>query len=132
MWNGADECLTNFPVYTRNQREPAITTMNPQNIQDSLPHDLKAEAFDDIVRASNVRIERIVSKGHSSPETGWYDQDENEWVMVLQGSGILTFEDGSSCRMSEGDHINIPAHRKHKVSWTDPNQLTIWLAVFYR
>ena len=106
--------------------------MKPQNIRDFPATSFNAEIFDDIIRTPNVRIERIVSKGHTSPENGWYDQDENEWVMVLQGSGILTFEDGSTCSLSAGDYINIPAHRKHKVSWTDPGQLTLWLAVFYQ
>ena len=102
------------------------------NINDLIPDDLGAEAYNDIVRTPGVRIERIVSMGHTSPESGWYDQEENEWVIVLQGSGTLTFEDGSTAHLSKGDHINIPAHRKHRVSWTDPTQLTIWLAVFYR
>jgi cupin 2 domain-containing protein len=106
--------------------------MKSANIQDSIPSDFGAEAYDDIIRAPGVRIERIVSKGHTSPESGWYDQAESEWVIVLQGSGTLTFEDGSTAHLSKGDHINIPAHCKHRVSWTDPNQVTIWLAVFYR
>lgn len=106
--------------------------MKSQNIHDSLPLDLRAEAIDDIISAPAVRIERIVSKGHASPDSGWYDQDENEWVMVLKGAGSLTFEDGSTVHLSAGDHINIPANCRHKVSWTDPSQLTIWLAVFYK
>ena len=106
--------------------------MKPDNIGDRLPADLQAEAFDEILRTPGVRIERIVSRGHTSPETGWYDQDEHEWVMVLQGSGTLSFEDGSSCRLEAGDHLNIPAHCRHRVSWTDPDRVTVWLAVFYR
>jgi cupin 2 domain-containing protein len=106
--------------------------MKSANIHDSIPIDLCTEAYDNIIRAPGVRIERIVSKGHTSPESGWYDQEENEWVMVLQGSGTLTFEDGSTAHLSKGDHLKIPAHCKHRVSWTNPNQLTIWLAVFYR
>lgn len=108
-----------------------IKNMKPHNIHDSLPIDLSAEAVDEIINAPGVRIERIVSKGHTSPESGWYDQEENEWVMVLQGAGALTFEDGSTVYLSAGDHINIPANYRHKVSWTDPGRLTIWLAVFY-
>ena len=106
--------------------------MKPRNIYDSLPIDLNAEAIDEIIRAPGVRIERIVSKGHTSPDSGWYDQDENEWVMVLQGAGALTFEDGATVYLSAGDHINIPANCRHRLSWTDPGQLTIWLAVFYK
>lgn len=105
--------------------------MNPKNILDSLPVDLKTEVFEDIVRSSQVRIERIVSKGHTSPESGWYDQDENEWVMVIEGRASLLFENGSTCDLAAGDYVNIPAHVKHKVIWTDPDRLTVWLAVFY-
>jgi cupin 2 domain-containing protein len=101
------------------------------NIFDSLPKDLSLEVFEDIIHASTIRIERIISKGHSSPDTGWYDQDESEWIMLVEGKATLEFESGSTCELSAGDYINIPAHVKHKVVWTDPNQITIWLAVFY-
>ncbi|MBW7469477.1 cupin domain-containing protein [Marinobacter sp. F4218] len=106
--------------------------MNPTNIFDSLPKDLSLEVFEDLVHSSTVRIERIVSKGHSSPDKGWYDQDENEWVMVVEGKASLEFEDGSKSELSAGDYINIPAHLKHKVTWTDPDEITVWLAVFYK
>ena len=102
------------------------------NILSSLPYDLTSEVFEEIISSNSVRIERIVSKGHISPETGWYDQEENEWVIVLQGSARLMFEGGRELCLSTGDHVNIPAHTKHKVSWTDPESPTIWLAVFYR
>ena len=106
--------------------------MNPKNIFDLLPKDLSSEVFEEVVRSSTVRIERIVSKGHSSPDTGWYDQDENEWVMVIEGKASLEFGDGSKCDLLAGDYINIPAHVKHKVAWTDPNEITVWLAIFYK
>lgn len=103
-----------------------------ENIFSSLPEDLDAEAFEDILRRDTVRIERIVSRGHCSPKSGWYDQDESEWVIVLQGAGRLQFEDGREVELGAGDFIDIPAHTRHKVSWTDPDRETIWLAVFYR
>lgn len=106
--------------------------MKPINIFDSLPKELGLEVFEDIVRSSTVRIERIISKGHSSPDTEWYDQDENEWVMVIKGKASLEFSDGSKCDLSAGDYVNIPAHVKHKVAWTDPDETTVWLAVFYQ
>ena len=106
--------------------------MKPKNIFKALPNASNEEVFEDLVRSSAVRIERIVSKGQSSPDEGWYDQEENEWVMVVEGKAILEFEDGSTCDLCAGDYINIPAHAKHKVLWTDPNQITIWLAVFYK
>ncbi len=82
-----------------------------------------------------VRIERIVSRGHASPPDFWYDQAEHEWVMVLSGRARLeVVEDGTTriLEMAPGDHILLPAHRRHRVAWTDPEQETIWLAVFYR
>ena len=106
--------------------------MKPANILRSLPKDLGLEVFEDIVRSPAVRIERIVSKGHSSPDVGWYDQGESEWVMVVEGKASLSFEDGAEYDLCAGDYIEIPAHVKHKVAWTDPNEVTVWLAVFYK
>ncbi|MCK4834823.1 MAG: cupin domain-containing protein, partial [Gammaproteobacteria bacterium] len=77
------------------------------------------------------KIERIISKGHSSPESGWYDQDKNEWVIVLKGSAVLLFSDDTSVDLKAGDFIDIKAHTKHRVKWTDPDIETVWLAVHY-
>ena len=101
------------------------------NLLTSLPDHLDHEQVEELINQPNVKIERILSKGQTSPETGWYDQEENEWVAVLQGAGEITFEDGGKVQLEPGDYINIPAHRKHKVSWTDPENVTVWLAVFY-
>ena len=101
------------------------------NIFKTLPDNLDQEHFQDLISTRNVRIERIVSLGHTSPEHGWYDQQENEWVIVLEGSGTIQFENGREVILNKGDYINIKAHEKHKVSRTDPENITIWLAVFY-
>lgn len=101
------------------------------NILHPLPLSLNAEVFEDIIRTDKVRIERIVSKGHASPAEGWYDQEENEWVLVVEGRAALEFENGVVQELAAGDYVNIPAHTKHKVRWTDPDVPTIWLAVFY-
>ena len=101
------------------------------NIFESIPEELADEHFDRLVDNGSVGIERIVSKGHRSPESGWYDQQRNEWVMILKGEAILLFENDSSIRLKAGDYINIEAHRKHKVEWTTPDTETIWLAVHY-
>ena len=106
--------------------------MSPDNIFKQIPKTLESETFAEIVNTKAVRIERILSRGHTSPESGWYDQDENEWVMVLQGQGRLAFEDGAAIDLEAGDYLNIPAHSRHKVVWTDPDCVTVWLAVFYR
>ena len=101
------------------------------NIFDDIPEDLHSEVFESLVDSDNVRIERIISKGHTSPDTGWYDQDNNEWVIVLKGAAILTFADASTVKLRVGDHVNISAHEKHRVSWTTPDTETIWLAIHY-
>ncbi|MBQ4837988.1 MULTISPECIES: cupin domain-containing protein [Pseudoalteromonas] len=104
---------------------------NKQSIFRDIPRDLSDEFFEVIASSGDVKIERIISRGHTSPQTGWYDQAQNEWVMVLQGEGQLTFSDGRIVTLVAGEHIHIPAHCKHKVSWTKPDTDTIWLAVFY-
>lgn len=101
------------------------------NIFELIPKDLGAEIFESIVESNQIKIERIVSKGHSSPASGWYDQSHNEWVIVLRGKATLLFEDSTSVTLTSGDYVNIERHRKHKVHWTDPDIETIWLAVHY-
>ncbi len=96
-----------------------------------LPPNLPDELVQVLTAAPGVRIERIVSHGHASPSDFWYDQDETEWVMVVRGAARLRFEDGA-VEMRPGDFVNIPAHRKHRVEWTTPDEPTVWLAVFYR
>jgi cupin 2 domain-containing protein len=100
------------------------------NLFGDLPTTLPEEVFQTILTAPNVRIERIVSHGHASPEGFWYDQDQHEWVIVLQGAARLRFED-SIIEMGCGDFVNIPAHRRHRVESTTPDEPTIWLAVHY-
>jgi len=102
-----------------------------RNLLRGLSQDRAREHFQDVLKDDKVRIERIVSYGQSSPERGWYDQPENEWVLVLEGSGVILFDDGSEYRLGKGDYLNIPAWQKHKVTRTDPQVATIWLAVFY-
>ncbi len=105
--------------------------MDKKNIFEKIPDDLKEELFEDILLSKDLKVERIVSSGHTSPESGWYNQEENEWVVVLEGSGTILFENGIERVLNKGDYLNIPAHTKHKVTRTDPKNLTIWLAVFY-
>ncbi len=102
-----------------------------KNIFSSIPETMEEELVVDLLRHKNVRIERILSKGQSSPENGWYEQEEHEWVLVLGGCAIISFEDGIEVKLGKGDYVNIPAHTKHRVTWTDPNKVTVWLAIFY-
>ncbi len=102
------------------------------NLYARIPLTLNDELCEELAKARSMRIERIVSHGHTSPDSGWYEQDEHEWVIVTKGSGTLLFEDGREVHLISGDYYNIPQGVRHKVSWTDPNELTVWLAVFYR
>ena len=77
--------------------------------------------------SAGVRVERIVSSAHSSPTGFWYDQPEDEWVMVLRGGATLEFDSGELVAMNEGDYLTIPRHAKHRVRQTGTE--TIWLAV---
>lgn len=121
--------------------------MRTNNIYSQLPKDLSAEVFDTLSQGTNVRIERIVSLGHQTPDKSWYDQSEHEWIILLKGEAGILFAnssaspDSSDCShspdspklttLSPGDYINIPAHTKHRVEWTDADNPTIWLAIHY-
>ncbi|MEN8193953.1 MAG: cupin domain-containing protein [Bacteroidota bacterium] len=101
------------------------------NIFKDIPQYLPEELFETIAQSENVKIERIVSDGHCSPLNFWYDQDQNEFVILLQGNAVLEFEDGSKLELNDGDYHLIPAHKKHRVAFTDTSTKTVWLAVFY-
>lgn len=97
-----------------------------------LPTALPEELVEILAESHHVRIERLVSTGHASPEGFWYDQDETEWVVVLKGEARLLFEgDEQAITMRPGDHLLIPSHRRHRVEWTTAEETTVWLAEFY-
>ncbi len=108
-------------------------TMTVENLFANLPDNLNEELTDVLAHNRHVRIERILSTGQASPDGFWYDQNEHEWVIVLKGQARLQMQgDKESLLMNPGDHINIPAHQKHRIPWTSPTETTIWLAVFYK
>ncbi len=102
-----------------------------KNIFASIPQEISDEILDLIIENDAVKIERIISKGHTSPESGWYDQETNEWVILLRGEANILIENEGVKSMVPGSYINIPAHQKHKVIWTKENTETIWLAIHY-
>ena len=102
------------------------------SILEGIPIELPEELFDTICATDRVRIERIVSKGHASPEGFWYDQDWNEFILIVQGGAGLKFEGETDVVvLKAGDYLNIGSHVKHRVEWTDSSCETIWLAVHY-
>ena len=106
------------------------------NLFKDLPEALQEEIFETIVKTKDITLERIVSKGHvtqegEAAEQHWYDQDQHEWVTILSGWARLSFENNKEVLLKPGDHLIIPAHKRHMVKETDASQETIWLALFY-
>lgn len=96
-------------------------------LPDSLPSN--EEIFEPIITSNRIHIERIISTGQKTPEDKWYDQEKDEWVILLQGHAVISYEDGQKVIMERGDYIFIPAHDKHRVEETSINPACIWLAI---
>lgn len=109
----------------------------------NVPTKVVSEIFESLVDHPQVQIERILSWGHTSPVTGWYDQAWQEWVMVVQGEAVVEWVESEtgdmgdtaiavqSLRLKPGDYLLLPAHCRHRVAWTTPAQPTLWLAVHF-
>ena len=82
-----------------------------------------------ILSRESLHLERIVSRGHTAPEEGWYDQDHDEWVALLQGRAVIRFDDGRVLVMEAGDAYLIPAHDRHKVDRTSSDPPCVWIAL---
>ena len=99
---------------------------------EGIPNELPEEVFDTLCSTANIVIERIVSRGHASPEGFWYNQEKSEFILVVKGGAGLKIENEDDIVvLKAGDYCNIGAHVKHRIEWTDPAQETIWLAVHY-
>ena len=105
--------------------------MNLKNIFRELRDKPDDEVVETIVKRDGVKIERIVSTGQATPPGEWYDQESDEWVILLTGAARLSFEDGREMELKPGDYLLIPAHCRHRVEWTDPHQQSVWLAVHF-
>jgi len=102
---------------------------SPASLLQNIPESIPVELCQTLYEKPNIRIERILSYGHQSPEDYWYDQEQDEWVLLLQGQAKLAFADNSTLELQAGSYVLIPAHCKHRVEWTPPNITTIWLAI---
>ncbi len=111
--------------------------MRTTNLFEAIPAELPDELVEVLAEGTGrVRIVRLVSQGHVSPDGFWYDQPESEWVVLLQGSATLSFEDLltdeiRAVALKPGDWIEIPPHVRHRVESTDPERPTVWLAVHW-
>ncbi len=106
--------------------------MKLHNIFSNIPEELPLEVSKNIIERDEFILERIISKGHVTPAGQWFDQEFNEWVMVMRGSAKVAFKDPEEeFTLEAGHYLNIPAHTLHRVTWTQPDCETIWLALHY-
>ena len=107
--------------------------MKTRNLFSEIPSDFREEIVETLLRTDTLTLERIVSSGQATPPGQWVDQETHEWVILLKGRAGLVFEgEKDVCTLQPGDHIRIPAHRRHRVEWTEAGQTTVWLALHYR
>ena len=105
-----------------------------RSLLDEIPAELSEELFTVLLDNESVKIERIVSDGQASPEGFWYDQNQDEWVLLISGSAVLSIDAATGIEQVElkpGDYLLIPAHQRHRVESASATEKTIWLAVFY-
>lgn len=107
--------------------------MHIENLFKNTPRDQGPEIFETLLETGCFRLERIISDGQATPPGEWYDQDLDEWVVLLTGSAGIVFEgDYRIYSLKPGNYFHIPAHQRHRVEWTAKNRQTIWLALHYK
>jgi cupin 2 domain-containing protein len=111
--------------------EALAVKLKAGSLMSNLPaRPLAGEAVESLCEGPGIRIERIVSTGQATPDGEWYDQDSDEWVLVVKGAARLRIEGEAQDReLGEGDFVCLPAHCRHRVAWTQPEPPTIWLAI---
>jgi cupin 2 domain-containing protein len=103
------------------------------NLFADIPQAITEELFTTLFKKEGLHIERIVSEGQITPLNQWYNQDWDEWVIVLQGRALLRYELDNQClELKVGDYVLITANTRHRVEWTQPDSQTIWLAIHYK
>ena len=105
-------------------------TLSIGSLFDALPESAEDEIVERLAERSGARVERIVSTGQISPEGFWYDQDQDELVVVVRGAARLEIEGRETpLEMFPGDWVLLPSRCRHRVAWTSPDEPTVWLAV---
>ncbi len=105
----------------------------PTNLFSAIPKEIPQEIIEVLLKTPGFHLERIISAGQATPPGEWYDQETHEWVVLLTGAAAILFEGEERVRiLHPGDYLLIPAHCRHRVEWTDPEQKTIWLALHFR
>ncbi len=103
--------------------------MKPENIFAQIAEAGEEEQFDLLFKSPNCRIDRIVSAGHSSPKGFWYDQENDEFILLIQGEATLEFED-RKVTLKKGDYMHIPKNFKHRLDSTSIEPVCVWLCGF--
>ncbi|MDR0605248.1 MAG: cupin domain-containing protein [Bacteroidales bacterium] len=98
---------------------------------ENIPFSLNEEVTNILASSGNIRIERIVSFGQTTRENEWYDQNQDEFVLLLQGKARIGFDNGEEKYLSKGNFLIIPAHTRHRVNYTSVKPICIWLTVFF-
>ena len=100
------------------------------NLFKHIKRDSNGEVFETLLQTDSLKLERIVSTGQATPPGQWYDQDSDEWVVLLSGSAGLLFDGEREVRvLKPGDYLLVPAHTRHRVEWTETGTETVWLAL---
>lgn len=112
------------------------------NLYEDIPDRFGEEIVLILQRSPGCRVERILSCGQTTPEDTWDDQDETEWIALLQGEAVLLLEaangsseNGTGCEnihLNKGDTLLIRPHRRHRVIYTSMDPPAIWLCVFMK
>jgi cupin 2 domain-containing protein len=114
-----------------------VSDIDAANLFAGIDPSAAEEVFTELAGGGRFRLERIVSTGQTTPQNAtpggeWYDQDAVEWVLVVQGRAEVLFEGEDGPRaLGPGDYVLIPAHVRHRVTWTDPDRPTVWLALHF-
>ncbi len=112
--------------------------MHASNLFEDIPANLPDELVEVLAEGKGeIRVVRLVSKGHASPDGFWYEEPEHEWVSLLSGGATLSFEDSVTGEVREvtmkpGDWMLIPPHQRHRVESTAAGVETVWLAIHWR
>lgn len=103
--------------------------LKPESLFAEAAPEAAEEVFTTLLEKPGLKIERIVSHGHASPADLWYDQEQEEWVLLVRGEAVLQVEGQPDLRLKAGDHLRIPAHLRHRVDSVSDDAL--WLAVHF-
>ena len=128
--DSADDTPVVVPIWPRQSRRQMRLDTRPLPVIQ--PKQTRAHSLAPESKPRGKGITSRYSGTDPSPPGFWYDQAWNEWVIVLKGNAKLQFEHEPAARtLSTGDYVFIPARKRHRVEWTEPQQPTIWLAVHF-